>query len=416
VRPIDSNTLAALKGSRTGDQLIVWSWYNGQLAWPEPLKVASWTADWDDSRTGQNLSLTIEDPTNQLSPWLLSDPLGVGGARLQVIYKVGGAGTVNLDWHRVARSKPKQSWLTYTITDKGVVTPNSPVAPGQRLVQVPAGATVSVNGNDLSLMIANDKFIAPESPVGASPTVVGEIKRLLQDRVPVVVLSGVTDTSVNTTLVYQQQGDRWAAVQDLAKRIGAGVRMNGDAQCEVYPLSSSPVATLIGGPEGLQVSVDPEQDYAGTYNFFVADGTATVNGQSQPIRGTAQITGGELAFGGPHGRYPTFYSSTMLTTQAQADAYAIQMRDTQIAGLTTDLYVEALPQPHLQIGDWVTIPTPRTDGMAPLLTGRIVHMELKGTQTTVDRMNLTVRCNYADVRTALTSGTNYTIAGPITRS
>jgi hypothetical protein len=415
VRPIDSNTLAALKGSRTGDQLTVWSWYNGDLAWPEPLKIASWAATWDENRPG-NLSLTVADPTNQLAPWLLSDPLGVGGARLQCIYQVGGAGTINLDWHRVARSKPKQRWVTYTISDLGVVTPGTPIIPGQRITRVPAGATIDVTGNDLSLMIANDRFIAPESPAGGSPTVIGEIKRLLKDRVPVAVLSGVVDTGVNTTLIYQQQADRWAACEDLAKRIGAAVRMNGDGQAEIYPITSASVATLIGGPEGLQVSVDTEQDYDGTYNYFVADGTATVNGQQQPIRGTASITGGELAFGGPHGRYPTFYSSTMLNTQAAADAYAAQMRDTQIAGLTTDLYVEALPMPHLQIGDWVTVPTSRIDGMAPPLTGRIVHMELKGTQTTVDRMTLTVRCNYYDVQTALSSGTNYTIAGPITRS
>lgn len=415
MRPIDSNTLAALKGSRTGDQLIVNVWYNGQLAWPEPLKIASWDATWDAGRP-TSLSLTVQDPTNKLSPWLLSDPLGVGGARLQCIYSVGGAGTVNLDWHRVIKSRPQQKWVTYTISDKGVVTPNTPIPPDKRIVRSPAGATINVSGNDLSLMIAKDRFIAPESPVGGSPTVIGEIKRLLQDRVPVTVLSGVTDTAVNTTLIYQQQADRWAAVADLAQRIAAGVRMNGDGQCEVYPLSSASVATLIGGPEGLQVAVDPEQDYEGSYNYFVADGTATVNGQSQPIRGTASITGGELVFGGPHGRYPTFYSSTMLTTQAQADAYAAQMRDTQIAGLTTDLFVEALPQPHLQIGDIVTIPVSRIDGMAPPLTGRIVQMHMSGTQTSVDRMSLTVRCNYYDVRTALTSGTNYTIAGPITRS
>jgi hypothetical protein len=415
VRPIDSNTLAALHGSRTGDQLIVNTWYDGQLAWPDPLKIASWSATWDEHRPG-NLTLTVEDQTNELAPWLLSDPLGVGGARLQCIYQVGGAGTINLDWHRVYRSKPQQKWVTYTISDLGVVTPNSPIVPGNRIVQTPAGATIDVTGNDLALMISKDTFIAPESPVGASPTVIGEIKRLLQDRVPVVVAAGVTDTAVNTTLIYQQQSDRWAAVEDLAARIGADVRMNGDGQCEVYPITSASVATLIGGPEGLQVSVDTEQTYDETYNYFVADGTATVNGQSQPVRGTASITGGELVFGGPHGRYPKYYSSTMLNTQAAADAYAAQMRDTQIAGLTTDLYVEALPMPQLQIGDWVTVPTPRTDGMAPPLSGRIVHMGLSGTRTTVDRMDLTVRCNYYDVRTALSSGTNYTIAGPITRS
>lgn len=415
MRPIDSNTLAALKGSRTGDQLIVNVWYNGQLAWPEPLKIARWDAVWDQNRPA-GLSLTVQDPTNKLAPWLLSDPLGVGGGRLQCIYSVGGAGTVNLDWHRITRSRPQQKWITYTISDKGVVTPNTPIPPDKRIVQSPAGATIDVSGSDLSLMIANDRFIAPESPVGGSPTVIGEIKRLLQDRVPVVVLSGVVDTGVNTTLIYQQQADRWAAVEDLAQRIAAGVRMNGDGQCEVYPITGTSVATLIGGPEGLQVSVDTEQQYEGSYNYFVADGTATVNGQSQPIRGTASVTGGELVFGGPHGRYPTFYNSNMLTTQAQADAYAAQMRDTQIAGLTTDLFVEALPQPHLQIGDIVTVPTSRIDGMAPPLTGRIVQMHMSGTQTSVDRMNLTVRCNYYDVRTALSSGTNYTIAGPITRT
>jgi hypothetical protein len=415
VRPIDSNTLASLHGSRTGDRLVVNVWYNGQLAWPDPLNIAKWQASWDANRPA-TLSLTIEDQTNELSPWLLSDPLGVAGSRLQCIYQVGGAGTVNLDWHRVTRSKPQQKWLTYTITDKGVVTPNTPIPPGKRIVQVPGGANIDVSGNDLSLMISKDRFIAPESPVGTSPTVIGEIKRLLQDRVPVTVLSGVVDTGVNSTLIYKQQDDRWAAVGDLAQRIGAAVRMNGDGQAEVYPIASASVATLIGGPEGLQVSVDTEQNYEGTYNYFVADGTATVNGQQQPIRGTASVGGGELAYGGPHGQYQTFYSSTMLATQAQCDAYAVQMRDTQIAGLTTDLLVEALPMPHLQIGDWVTIPTPRLDGMAPPLTGRIVAMQLSGTQSTVDRMSLTVRCNYADVRIALSNGTNYTIAGPITRS
>jgi hypothetical protein len=279
------------------------------------------------------------------------------------------------------------------------------------------GASIQVQGYDLAAVVVNDRFIAPESPVGPSPTVIGEIKRLLLDRVPVVVLPGVTDTAVNSTLVYQQQGDRWAAVQDLAQRLGAAVRMNGDGQCEVYSLTNTtPVATLNGGTEGLLVRVNRSQSYDGLYNYFVADGTATVNGQQQPVRGTAQITGGPLAFGGPHGRYPKFYSSTMLTTQQQCDDYAAQMRDTQLAGLTTDLKVEALPQPHLQIGDWVTVANPIVNGMAVPLNGRIVQMGLRGTGVTVDRMTLTVRCSYADVKAAFTSGTDNTIAGPIKRN
>lgn len=414
VRPIDPNTLAALHGSRTGDKLIVWSWYNGKLAWPTPLSVSSWSLDWDDSREAQALTLTVADPTGKLAPWLLEDPLGAGGARLQVIYQVGGAGVVNVGWYRVTQPQPDETWAAYTISEAGTVTPNTAVPPGARTVMQPMGATIQIQAYDLAAVVMNDRFLAPESPIGASPTVVSEIKRLLLDRVPVTVLAGVTDRPVNLTLVYQQNADRWAAVQDLASRIGAAVRMNGDGQCEVYPITSTtPVATLNGGPEGLLVKVNRSQQYDGLYNIFVADGTATVNGQQQPVRGTAQITSGPLRVDGPHGRYPKFYSSTMLATQAQADAYAAQMRDTQIAGLTTDLLVEALPQPHLQIGDLVTVANPRVDGMAVPLNGRLVKMGLRGAGVTVDRMPLTVRCDYAAVKAAFGSGTNNTIAGPI---
>jgi hypothetical protein len=413
VRPIDANTLAALKGSRTGDELVVWVWRDGQLVWPEPLPLAGWALDWDDSREAQSLNLTVKDPTGELAPWLLEDPLGAGGSRLQVIYSVGGAGVVNQGWYRVTQPQPDETWAAYTVDEAGTVTPDSPVPPGSKVIMQPMGATITVQAYDLAAQVVNDKFIAPESPVGASPTVIGEIKRLLLDRVPVLVVAGVTDTPVNTTLVYEQQGDRWAAVQDLAARIGAGVRMNGDGQAEVYPITSSPVATLYGGPEGLLVRVNRAQRYEGLYNIFVADGTATVNGQQQPVRGVAQITGGPLRVDGPHGRYPKFYSSTMLTTQEQCDAYAAQMRDTQLAGLTTDLIVEALPLPHLQIGDWVTVANPVVNGMAVPLNGRVVAMGLRGAGTTVDRMPLTVRCDYAAVKAAFGSATSTTIAGPI---
>lgn len=412
MRTIDPNTLAALHGSRTGDTITVWSWYNGQLAWPEPLPVSAWSMDWDASREAQALNLTVADPTGRLAPWLLDDPLGAGGARLQVIYKVGGAGTVNMGWYRVTSPQPAETWAAYTISETGAVTPGTAVLPGARLVAAPMGATVAVQAYDLAAVVAADRFVAPESPQGASPTVIGEIKRLLQDRVPVTILAGVTDTAVNKTLIYQQQADRWAAVEDLAQRLGAAVRMNGDGQCEVYPIAAStPVAVLQGGPDGLLVRVNRSQSYDGLYNFFVADGTATVNGQSIPVRGTAQISAGPLRYGGPHGRVPKFYSSTMLTTQAQCDAYAAQMRDTQIAGLTTDLKVEALPQPHLQIGDWVTVANPVINGTALPLNGRVVQMGLRSAGTTVDRMTLTVRCTYADVQAAFTSGSNNTIAG-----
>lgn len=419
MRQIDANTLNALNGSRSGESLTVWVWYGGRLAWPDPLPVSSARFSWDATRQIQSLSLSVEDKDGTLAPWLLEDTLGVGGARLQVIYNVGGAGSVNIGWYRVTGSKPAESWIGYTITEAGTITPDSPVPAGKRLAHVSGGASISVDADDLGTVIAKARFLAPESPQGATPTIIGEVKRIVGDILPVVTTAGVVDRAVNTTLIFQD--DRLNAVQDLCKRINCDYRFNGAGQLEIYPLTPQPaVVTLRGGPEGLLVQVDREQKYDGLYNEFVADGqlaTKATDGTATqvPIRGYAAIGSGPLRVNGPHGRYPLFYSSTMLTTQAECDAYAVTMRDTQLAGLTTDLVVTCLPLPHIQQGDWVTVYNAVVGGRTIAVTGRVKVMNLGFSNGTPDRMTLTVECSYADVQTAFSSGSNLSLAGPITR-
>ncbi len=419
MRQIDTNTLNALNGSRAGDSLTVWAWYGGRLAWPEPLPVSGARFSWDTGRQIQTLSLSIEDKDGTLAPWLLEDPLGVGGTRLQVIYNVGGAGSVNIGWYRVTSSKPAESWISYVITEAGTVTPDTPIPAGKRLAHISGGASISVDAEDLGRVIASARFLAPESPQGASPTIVGEVKRIVGDIIPVVTTAGVVDRAVNKTLIYQD--DRLDAVQDLCKRINCDYRMNGSGQLEIYPLTAqAPVAVLKGGPEGLLVQVDREQKYDGLYNEFVANGqlaTTASDGTSTqlPIRGYAAITSGPLRINGPHGRYPKFYSSTMLTTQAECDAYAVTMRDTQLAGLTTDLVVTCLPLPHVQHGDWVTVYNAVVDGRTVAVTGRVKVVNLGFSNGASDQMTLTVECSYADVQAAFSSGSDLSLAGPITR-
>jgi len=221
---------------------------------------------------------------------------------------------------------------------------------------------------------------------------------------PPLVLAGVTDRPVNTSLVYQQ--DRLNAVQDLCKRINADYRFNGNKQLEIYPLTpQTPVWTIQGGPEGVLVTVDRSMDLNGLYNQFIADGTATVNvnGQDQqvPIRGVAQISEGPLRWGGPHGKYPQFYQSNLLTTQADCEAYAQTMMTTQLVGLSVDLKITCLPHPGLQQGDWVTVIAPTTGNNNVSLIGRVKQMGLRSNGTAVDRMALTVECTYADVQAAI---------------
>jgi hypothetical protein len=267
--------------------------------------------------------------------------------------------------------------------------------------------------DDLSIEIANNRFLAPESPKGAVPTIMSEIRRLLDDIVPVVTYGDVVDRAVNKTLVYDRE--RLTAVQDLCARISCAYRMNGYGQFEVYPVEKQdPVWTIRGGPEGVLARVNRTQKLDRLYNVFVADGTRTVNNQQVPIRGITRIDGGPLRAGGPHGTYPIFYSSTMLTTQAQCDAYAKTMRDTQVRGLTVDLKVECAPNPALQQGDWVSVYNATVGNRVIPLTGRVTTMSLRSAGNTVERMTLTVECSYTDMQAALQAPQTVSMAGPLT--
>ncbi|WP_347134752.1 hypothetical protein, partial [Staphylococcus aureus] len=72
----------------------------------------------------------------------MEDPLGVGGAELQVIYQVGSAGYVNLGWYRITQSEPDDQWRSYLIDEKGRINPNTPIPKDKRLVSVPGGTVV----------------------------------------------------------------------------------------------------------------------------------------------------------------------------------------------------------------------------------------------------------------------------------
>jgi hypothetical protein len=397
MRQIDANTLNALSGSRSGDKLTVYAWYDGRLSYPDPLPVSQYSLSWDATRQVQQLRLVVADKDGKLAPWLLEDPLGAGGARLQVRYDVGGAGFVNLGWYRIAVPEPSERWQSYVIDELGRVNPDSEIPDGKRLTIVSGGATVQLTAYDLAHVIKKAELLAPESPKGGSPTILSEIRRLVDGIVPVATVAGVVDRAVNSSLIYEEQ--RLDAVQDLCKRISCDYRLNGDGQLEVYPLApQAPVAVLQGGPGGLLVKVDRAQNIDELYNQFVADG-ATSGGT--PVRGLAQITSGPLRVYGPNWLVPKKYSSTMIRSQDEATAYALEMMQTHLAGLMVELKVTCLPLPHIQQGDWVQVGSPVVNGQIASLVGRVTGVSLSGNRTAPDPMTVTVQCSYSDVQNVI---------------
>lgn len=398
MREIDETSLQLLNGSRTGDRLRCWVWYDGELAWESPLPVDKWSLDWDATRQIQGvLKIDVTDSSGQLSPWLPDDILGVGGSQVQVEYHVGGGGMINMGWFRITSADPEDEWKAYLIPDYGARHPDSNIPPDTLLKSVPMGSIIPVDADDLTINVKNDRLLAPESPRGTSPTVLGEVERLLKDIIPVTVLEGVTDRSVPKSVIYERE--RLDAVEDLLARVDAAYRMNGNGEFEVYPLAPQPsVWTIRGGEQGALVRVKRTMKLDGLENMFVSDGTRkSKNSKGEdvdlPVRGIAKIGAGPLRDGGPHGRYTAFRSSPLITSQAIAIEDAQTFRDNQVKNQTIDLVVSCLPHPAIQTGDFVTVAHPVIDGRRLDLVGRVKNMKLSGANDTIDPMTLTVTCD-----------------------
>jgi hypothetical protein len=406
MRLIDDASLTALEGSRPADTITVWAWRGGSLVLPEPLAVIDWSVQddaGDSVKVGQKLSLTVADPDGTLGAWRFEDPLSVAGTELQVIYRVGGAGAINFGKFRLTGNEPSTLTDSRVIAEYGYAKPDSLDAPHERRVYVTSGV-VKLEAVDLTFNVDRDRFEAPES--ASSGTVLAEIARLTKGHFPLVMDDGVTDAPVSPLLVFDRE--RLEAVQDLASRVNARYRMGGDGECHLYPVRTVPVWRV--EPTAGLVSVTRKQSSDGLVNRWVVEGKDA--GEGKPVRASASIDTGPLRYGGPHGRAPYFYSSEMITNQAQAYAYAVQLRDEFLSSLAVELAVETIPRPELQAGDWIEVGCPVADGHVAYLPGQITGIR-RGGNPVPGATSLTVSCAYTDVVDALarTEWAQYITAG-----
>lgn len=380
MRAMSEAALSALTGSRAGERLICHVWYDGQVVAPD-IDVSDWSITSDGARQVRTqVSLTVTDPDGTLAPWGVDDPLGVGGARLQLIYALTETETVDLGYFRITTSDPAENWTLH--------------AAGSRTVWVSGGAQIPVGADDLTVIAVADRLLAPESPKTGS-TVLSEVRRLLLGIMPVTVAAGVADRSVPTTTVFERE--RMDAVEDLLAMISCTHRMTGDGQLEVVSnVPGPPVWEIAGGDDGVMVSLRRSQSADGLYNGAVSEG-ATPDGRQ--LIGRAFETTGPLRWNGPHGRRPVFHAATgILTTQAAVDADAVSVLAGRLRGRTVDLAVTCLPHPGLQCGDVVTVASPTVTGAEIALAGIVRKTSLRGSAAGPSPMTMTVECRYEDVQ------------------
>lgn len=394
MRRIDQATLDALDGSRPADTLTVWAWRGTELVVPEPLIIKDWSFGdeaGENVKIAQRVSFVFADPDGSLGAWRFDDPLGVGGTRLQVIYNVGGAGSVNYAWFRVTGNSPTEYREYRVVNEYGYDEPDRDL-PVHKIKKWITTAAVSVSAVDVTEYVDQDKLEAPESP-GPEATVISEWRRLTGEYFPTVVDAGVTDRAVNRTLVYEKE--RLDAGQDLLARISARFRMGGDGEAHVYPRRGPLVWRCEPGKS--LVNVSHSMSSAGLYNRWVVEGKDSAG---NPIVAAVQLTTGPLRYGGPHGKAQYFYSSEMITTETDAINYAVTLRDEFLGNLSIELDVEIAPRPELQAGDRIEVGCPVKGGHVAYLPGEITSIQ-RGGDPLPRGTALKVRCSYTDVVAAL---------------
>lgn len=218
-----------------------------------------------------------------------------------------------------------------------------------------SAGVVELTGEDRWRRVLDARF---PRPVTTSGNTVAAITSLLQGadaRIAVEVAPGVNAAATHRTSVWDRDRDK--AINQLAQSIGATVYFDPMGIAYIAPLpslSQDPYWQILAGPGGARLRRSRGLSRSKTYNAAAVIGDPG-NGAA-PVYGFASDDDPLSAtrYGGPFGRRPRFYKSSLVTTQAQADTTAASLL-ASVRGIARTQTVEALAHPGLDAGDVIQV-------------------------------------------------------------
>lgn len=211
---------------------------------------------------------------------------------------------------------------------------------------------VTLQGKDLSVVVADDKFTAPYT---ASGTVVSAVTALIQRSIPgAAVASSILDIGIGKR-TFDIEGDPWAATQEVAATAGAEVYANADGVFIIATLPDLATATPVWDIEategGVYIKANRGMSSDGVKNGWLARGENTAENVA-PVSylATDNDPDSPTHWGGPFGRRPGFHtSSTLITPLACQNAATLKLAQAKAPNATGD--ISSLPNPALEPGD-----------------------------------------------------------------
>jgi hypothetical protein len=218
---------------------------------------------------------------------------------------------------------------------------------------------VTISGTSLEAFISDDVFTSPSTVHSAVQTAVGGITQLIQETLPdAVVINRATDATVGT-MTWDQQGDRWAAVQELATALGAEAYTDAVGQFIIAPLPTATADSVVwvvsAGEGGAYISASRGMSRTGVYNSVTAYGENTTD-DAPPVQATVEDDDptSPTYVNGPFGRVSTFYNSATLTSVEMCTSAAAQLLSTSLRP-NASADITSLPNPLLEPGDVIRV-------------------------------------------------------------
>lgn len=376
MKDVPEGLLGALEGSATNTTIQFNVWYGGNLVYPD-LPVSEWSHLWEASRqvNGQ-CSATVIDDSGNLAPWGADDILGVGGSILQSTIIVDDL-SLDLSWQRISKSDPDETWQLGR----------------DGLTWISGSATIPIEAEDLTLVVAGSRFMSPEAP-REDATVKQEIVRLLSGIMLVQFDAGITDKQVPKSIVYQEE--RMDAVDDLVAAINCRQRMTADGRMHVYlPPDDTPVWTARGRAEGNLIQVSRAQDITTLTNAVVSRNTLE-NGRELQSIATQRV--GPLATTGPHNIWPMSREANFALDQVAIAKDANTALANKIEDRVVEIPLRTVLHPGLEINDQIQVMVPTILGDETALKGRVTTISYGGGLALPVAMDVTMECKQRDIQ------------------
>jgi len=203
-----------------------------------------------------------------------------------------------------------------------------------------------------------DDYVIP-----AGQNYITAVQTLFRYRYPDIIFGAVASTAQTTPLITLQAGkDPWGEGTRLLGNIGYNAYFDPDGRCVIQPVQATtrpPDWFLTEGVNATLLSLTKTLSDEQFFNHSVVTGESTAN--STPFRGEAYDNNPQSPtyIGGPMGDVVDFYTSSTVTSAAQAASVA-RARLNQEIGIPILVETQDLVHPGLDVDDTLQITRARS--------------------------------------------------------